>query len=160
MRSLLLTQDVHVADPHPSQSLFLSHLFATEGNASRCDGKVIKTELGVKGQKGIRDISVEGGDPSRNLSNLLFIDIAGNKKGTGNEERGIWPLRNRSRDPLKILKGSSIRNPAKGPVEIIIPSLEVEFDTSSGLQREIEHSIEERGVHRSVGLPTDAKNPS
>jgi hypothetical protein len=127
---------------------------------SRCDRKVIKTELGVKGQKGIRDIPVKGGDPSRNLSDLLFIDITWNKKGTRNQKRGIRPLRNRSRGPLKILKGSSIRNPAKGPVEIIVPSLEVEFDASSGLQREIEHSIEERGVHRPVGLPTDAKDRS
>jgi hypothetical protein len=130
---------MQISNAYSSETLFLSHLFTTQSQAPRCNGQILKEELGMKTQQGMGDVSIKSGNPSGNESDLFFVDISGDEERTGNEQRGLGSLVNLSGDPFEILFRCLVGYAAEGLMKGFVPGFDVKFDTSPGDQRKLSH---------------------
>lgn len=85
---LVIPKQVDIADPHIVEPCLFCCLKALIGEMPRGCGQVTHEELGVEGEKAVRDLWIKGGDKHRNVSHFLLIDIPWDKKGAGDEEGG------------------------------------------------------------------------
>jgi hypothetical protein len=81
---------VNVTKPDAFETFGLGGGEAVLGCFARCGWQVRHKKVAVKTEKSVRDVWVQVGYERCYGCNLLGINIAGDKKGAGNERRRVW----------------------------------------------------------------------
>jgi len=121
-------EEVEVSDLDFFQAGRLGCAKTALGLDLRGGGKVVHVELGSVGQEVVRDVRIKRGDKSSYVFDLIFIYVAGNKEGRGNEKRRIRALGDVGSEALEVIEGPAVGNTTEGAVEVFIPGFEIKFD--------------------------------
>ena len=89
---LFLHQQVKISYSYIFDPLLKGNVPISIRQRSRSEGHIRHIKMGMKGQKAIGNIGTGGRNEPRNVPYLPLIHIAGNEKGTRNEEGRRWPL--------------------------------------------------------------------
>ena len=112
-------------------------------------------EVGVKGQKCVRDVGVEMSDELGNLPNFLCIDITRHKQGAGYNRGWERPFRESCRCSSEVIKGLLVRATCQGDMQVFIEGLEIELHAAAAPEGELQGAMYQAGMHRPGGLPTN-----
>ena len=114
--------------------------------------------MGIKSQKAVRDLGIDGSDESGEGLYFFFLHIAGDQEGAGNDQGRNGPGDGSLSRPPEIFQSSSVGGPRKSLVQVLVPRLQIKFDTAAGFQSDVDHLVEQAGVHGPVGLPADPED--
>jgi hypothetical protein len=79
----------YVSSPN---SRVMGDFLAPQGMPSRRGRQIVQVKLGIKGQKAVRDIRIQGTKIPCYGIDFLLIHIAGDQKGAGYQKGGGRPL--------------------------------------------------------------------
>ncbi len=81
-----------VSDVSSPNSSVTGDFLAPQGMPSRRSRQIVQIKLGIKGQKAVRDIRIEGSKIPCYGIDFLLIYITGDQKGAGYQKGGDTPL--------------------------------------------------------------------
>jgi hypothetical protein len=96
---------MNVSYSDPANTSPLCCVLATQGVFSGGGRKVSQIKTGIESQQAVWNVGVETADVTGYGVHLLVIYIAGDQKGTGDQERGVRPLWHPFAQLLEILQG-------------------------------------------------------